>query len=646
MFGSGIVPDRQTLILGTILFAGLFWVAQDYPVFHALIGVCTVVAIWGVFVTAWNSRYIVGNAYFHFVGIAYLFVGLIQLLHILSYKGLAVFAGNTAQSVQLGIAARGLQAAVLAAAPLLTGRKSKISLFFAAFGAVSAALLLSIFYWRNFPTCFLEGTGSTACNAISECIIILLFLSSIFTLFLKRLQFDLSTLWALAASLALSTLAELAFALNTSFSLQTDEPGHFLRLIAVYLMYRVFMKAGIFAPFNRISKNLSVSEKNFFSLLEGLPAFVFVQMQDYTIRYANRVFRDLFGETAGKSCYEILKGEKVPCEICPTMEIFGTGVPQYRDWSLIDGKTYAIYEYPYRDLDDSPAVLKLGIDITDRKNMEIELIAARNELENRVRERTSQLSRTNEVLRSEVAERERAQEDLRRSEEELRLISLKLLHAQEMERKRIALELHDSLGGSISAIKFRTEHAVSQLGRSAGARSKPLFDDIITMLQNLLEEVRRIHSNIWPSVLNDFGLIMAVDWFCRKFEENYPHIHIEKTLSLDEAEAPDVLKIVIFRIIQEAFNNVAKHSGASLVTLGLEKQNAAVQMSIRDNGGGFDAAKARESAGVSAGVGLSSMAERARLSGGVLEIRSGETGTEISVRWPLKAICTQMCTAT
>ncbi len=90
-----------------------------------------------------------------------------------------------------------------------------------------------------------------------------------------------------------------------------------------------------------------------------------------------------------------------------------------------------------------------------------------------------------------------------------------------------------------------------------------LLDDIVEMLQNLIEEVRRIHSNVWPSVLSDFGLIMAINWHCRKFEENYPHIHVEKSLLLEETDAPDVLKIVVFRIIQESLNNVAKHSRRS-----------------------------------------------------------------------------------
>ncbi len=635
MFGSGIVPDKHSLILGAALLAGLLWVAvRDYLIFHTLIGIVTVVAIWSIFVTAWNSRHIVRNVYFSFIGIAYLFAGLIELLHILSYKDMAIF-GNVNQSAQLKIIARSLESAALVIAPLLQGKRLKTGLVFVAFGTISAGSLLSVFYWHNFPVSFIDGIGPTGFAKISEYVIILLFIASIFTLSLKRRQFESSAFRVLAASLTLSMISELAFTANTSFLLQTKELRNFLRLIAVYLMYRVFIRTGIFAPFNRISRNLTLSEKNLYSLLEGLPAFVFVQMPDYTIRYANRVFRDLFGNPEAMTCYEVLKGERVPCEICPTREIFRTGVPQHRDWGVIKDKTYAIYEYPYRDLEDSPAVLKLGIDITDRKNMETELIRARDELEKRVRKRTAELTRTNEILRLEIAERERAQQDLERSEEEMRLLSFKLLHAQEMERKRIAMELHDSLGGSISAIKFRTEHAIGQLDQSAGVKSRQLFDGIIVMLQDLISEVRRIHSNIWPSVLSDFGLIMAIDWFCRRFEEDYPHIHIEKTLLLEEPDPPDVLKIVIFRIIQEALNNVAKHSGANSVTLRLGKENGAIEMKIRDNGKGFDVVEARESARISACVGLSSMTERARLSGGALEIQSGETGTEIMVTWPV-----------
>ena len=644
MFGSGILPDRHTLTLGLLLLAGLFGIAlKDHHIFQTIIGIFTVVGLWGIFVTAWNSRYLVRNAYLSFIGIAYLFVGLIDLLHILSNKGMG-FTADANLPAQLWIIASCLQSAALVIAPFLLDRELKTGLVFASFSLVSAGLLVSVLYWHNFPAFFIEGIGPTDFAETSEYVTILFFLASIVTLSLKRPAFEVGAFWALVASLTLSALSELSLSFHTKFFWATNEVGHFLRLIAVYLMYRVFLKAGIFAPFNLIFRNLALSEKNLFSLIEGLPAFVFVQMPDYTIRYANRVFRDLFGDPEGLTCYEILKGDNEPCKKCPTREIFRTGVPQRRDWGLIKDKTYAIYEYPYLDPDNSTAVLKLGIDITDRKNMETELIAARNELENRVRERTAELTRTNEILQLEIAERERVQKNLEQSEEELRLLSLRLLHAQEMERKHIALELHDSLGGSLSAIKFRTEHAIFQMDQSSDANPRQLFGDIVLMLQNLLEEVRRIHTHIWPSILSDFGLIAAINWHCRKFEESYPHIQIEKSVLIEETEAPDVLKIVVFRIIQEALNNVAKHSGADLATIRLCGENRSIELNILDNGKGFNVTEARESALTSACVGITGMRERARLSGGCLEIRSGETGTEIRASWPMGMISEQVST--
>ncbi|MGC9966590.1 MAG: MASE3 domain-containing protein [Syntrophobacteraceae bacterium] len=643
MFASGILPDRHTLSLGLALTAGLLWVSTlDYLVFHALIEIITVVATWGVFVTAWNSRYIVRNPCISFVGNAYLFVGLIDVLHILSYKSVSVFFNNPDLGSQLQIIARCMQAVSLLIAPFLFGKRFKTGYVFAAFSALTAGLLLSVFYWRNFPPCFIGEIVPTEFGKMSQNAVILVFLAAIFALFFKRNGLELSAFRTLLASISLSLLSELAFALHTLLLWPTEEPSLFLRLIATYLMYRVFLKIGIFAPFNTIFRNLSLSEKNLFSLLEGLPAFVFVQASDYRIQYANRVFRTLFGNPDGLTCFEVLKTKHKPCEVCPTREIFRTGLPQQRDWGVIKGKTYAIYEYPYRDLDDSVAVLKLGIDITDRKTMETELIAARNELEHRVQIRTAELTRINEALQFEVAERERIQESLEQAREDQRLLSLSLLHAQEMERKRIAMELHDSLGGSLSAIKFRTEHAIGQFEPSSDPKPLQMLDDIIVMLQNLIEEVRRIHQNIWPSILGDFGLIMAINWHCRKFEENYPHIHIEKSLSLKEDDTPDVLKIVIYRIIQEALNNVAKHSAADSVAILLDKENGAIELKIRDNGRGFNIAEAQTSSG--AGVGLSGMRERAKLSGGFLEIQSGVIGTEIRALWSAHMITDLMVT--
>ena len=115
-----------------------------------------------------------------------------------------------------------------------------------------------------------------------------------------------------------------------------------------------------------------------FSILESMPVLVYLQDQDYSIRFVNSYFRDLFGDHRDRRCYEIYHGRKEPCRKCPTLRVFETGSPIKRQWSGPDGRTYHIHDYPFTDSSGSILVLKLGIDITERKKMEDELIKARN----------------------------------------------------------------------------------------------------------------------------------------------------------------------------------------------------------------------------------------------------------------------------
>ena len=492
--------------------------------------------------------------------------------------------------------------------------------------------LLSVLYWKNFPVCFVEGVGFTPFIKISEFVICLILLASILTLWLKRSEFESGIFRLLVFSLAVSVLSEIAFTRYENVLGSSNVIGHFLRLIASYAIYRAFIKTGISKPFDLVFRSLARSEQNLFSLLEGLPAFVFMQMRDGSIKFANRAFREWFPDPEDKPCYRILGGRETPCENCPTLDVFSTGLPQQREWNMIEGRIYAMYEYPYRDIDDTPAVLKLAIDITERKRMEVELLNARNEMENQVMERTCELTRINETLRAEIAERERIQVVLQKSEEYLRVLSSRLLDAQESERKRIAMELHDSLGGSLSAVKFRAENAIFRLRESPEESPEKLFGEIVPMLQGLIDEVRRIHSNIWPSLLSDLGLIVALNSHFRKFVDSYPQIGVPTGISVDENDVPDSLKIVIYRIIQEALNNVAKHSCADSVEVGLTKNDGMLELIIRDNGKGFSAVGVRACG--NGGMGLTSMRERAKLSGGSLIIESGETGTVIRASWP------------
>ena len=232
-------------------------------------------------------------------------------------------------------------------------------------------------------------------------------------------------------------------------------------------------------------------------------------------------------------------------------------------------------------------------------------------------------------LIGEAINRFNLEEDLRESESRLRLLSSELLTVQEAERKRIAREIHDSIGQTLAAIKFGLESKLSQMGAAAPPPGVSI-ENIISLAQNGIEESRRIQMDLRPSILDDLGILATIGWFNREFQKVYSHISVERQISVEENEIPDSLKTVLFRVIQEAMNNIAKHSKADLVRLSLRKTESRIELTIQDNGAGFNLENIKQ------GLGLTSMRERTELSGGTFEVQSTVgTGTIIKASWAL-----------
>jgi PAS domain S-box-containing protein len=239
-------------------------------------------------------------------------------------------------------------------------------------------------------------------------------------------------------------------------------------------------------------------------------------------------------------------------------------------------------------------------------------------------------------LIGEAVNRFNLEEELRESENRLRHLSSQLLTVQENERKRISREIHDSLGQSLTAIKFRVENTLQQMDKGkAKTIIKPL-EDIIPIIQESIEEARRIQMDLRPSILDDLGVQATLSWFSREFQKTYTTISIEKKIDIQESEVPDALKTVLYRISQEALNNIAKHSKADLVHLTLKKINNSIELTIQDNGEGFDPREALAVDSSKRGLGLTGMRERAELSGGMFFIESTVgKGTLIRASWTL-----------
>jgi PAS domain S-box-containing protein len=503
---------------------------------------------------------------------------------------------------------------------------------------------------------------------------------------------------------------------------------------------------------------LRSQQDNLMNILDSMADGIYIINQDYDVEYANSTLIKEFGPVDGKKCYEYLSGRKDVCPYCKNEAVFKGQSVRWQWYSPKNDKTYDLMDTPLKNPDGSIWKMEIFRDITDYKKTEEALRKTRDELEQRVAERTAELEATNEKLRHQVFECEMAEEALRESEQqystlvedaligvyiikdgiiefandkfaeiygyeknellgmksvdlvhpedrplidemrekrlkgekvpseyelrglkkngdtiwvmrsfslinyqdgpaiagivsnmtkrrkaedalresgkELRILSNQLLSAEEKERKRIARELHDGIGQALSAIKFSVENSLGQLRKVSDPSEIKSLEAIIPLTQKTIEEVRRIVKDLRPSILDDLGILATINWFCREFQEVYTGIRIETEIDVQENIIPSPLKTVIYRILQEALNNVAKHSGADRVQLSLLEQDNRIIMRIQDNGVGFDVSKTISMQPSRRGFGLASMRERAGLSGADFDLTSeAGQGTTIRVEW-------------
>jgi PAS domain S-box-containing protein len=291
-----------SILVCAVIFAGLYFASlYSYLLFHSIAEIFSIMVAFSIFVIAWNARRLLDNSYFIFIGIAFLFVGLLDLAHTLAYSGMGVFPEyGTNLATQLWVVARYLQSLSLLLAPLFIGRRLKVNWLLLGYGLVTALLLVSIFYWGNFPVCFVEGAGLTPFKKISEYVISLLLLGALFAMWDKRRHFDTNVLRFLFAAIIVTVASELAFTFYQSPYGLPNLIGHFLKIVAFYLIYKAIIETGLVKPYDLLFRNLKQNEEQYRDLYQEAPNAYLSCGVDGIIKRANRSAAELLGYRRGE----------------------------------------------------------------------------------------------------------------------------------------------------------------------------------------------------------------------------------------------------------------------------------------------------------------------------------------------------------
>ncbi len=217
-----------------------------------------------------------------------------------------------------------------------------------------------------------------------------------------------------------------------------------------------------------------------------------------------------------------------------------------------------------------------------------------------------------------------------------RLLAQSLMDTVEQERQRVAARLNGDLEPLLISLKLRVEDGLRQLAQGSPEAASRLLEGIPQTLRELVDDLRNMADALRPRLLDERGLVPALDWLAGNFAREHPAIGLVRRLTVPEHQVPPALKLDIYRMAEEALRNVAVHSGASWVRLGLYREGDTLHFVVEDNGIGFVGVHAGEAPPGGSGLGLARIRRHAQSTGGRLAVKSvRRQGTLLRVQWPL-----------
>ena len=376
----------RSLITWTLLCAGLYLTSfYSYVLFHIVAESFSIVIAFSLFMIAWNTRHLTTNNYVLFLSIAFLFVGLIDFVHTLAYKGMGIFREFDANlPTQLWIIARYLQSLSLLVAPWFLDRKPNVRVVFGFYLSVTLLLLATVFSGTLFPDCFVDGQGLTLFKIVSEYVICLILLLSLALLLHRSEKFDPIILRLMVWSIVLTIVSELAFTFYISVYGLSNLIGHYFKIFAFYLVYRAIIVTGLENPYRLIFYDLQKNREELQTILDTSPTMIFYKDRENKFIRVNKALAKETGlsrkEVEGKTGFEIYPAQATTYWE-DDKEIIASGKPKtgiVEPMETATGKKWVQTDkIPYRDKEGRIiGIIGFSVDITDRRRAEEALRAS------------------------------------------------------------------------------------------------------------------------------------------------------------------------------------------------------------------------------------------------------------------------------